>query len=132
MTDARSQDDGGRRNRLGATGERIAANYMEQQGFRIIDRNVRRREGEVDLIAVEPTTETLVFVEVKLRKSRGTGSAIESLSARKQARLVALAEVYAAEHPELPADLRVDLVAIDLASDGSIRSLEHVRSAVEG
>ena len=47
-------------------------------------------------------------------------------------RAVALAEVYAAEHPELPADLRVDLVAIDLASDGSIRSLEHVRSAVEG
>jgi putative endonuclease len=85
----------------------------------------------VDLIAVEPTTATLVFVEVKLRKSRGTGSAIESLSARKQERLMALAEVYAAEHPELPEDLRVGLVAIDLASDDSIRSLEHVRSAVE-
>lgn len=132
MTEPQAQDDGGHRNRLGATGERIAANYLEQRGFRIIDRNVRRREGEVDLIAVEPTTETLVFVEVKLRTSRGTGSAVESLSARKQARLVALAEVYAAEHPELPADLRVDLVAIDLASDGSITSLEHVRSAVEG
>ena len=85
----------------------------------------------MDLIAVEPTTATLVFVEVKLRKSRGTGSAIESLSARKQERLMALAEVYAAEHPELPEDLRVGLVAIDLASDDSIRSLEHVRSAVE-
>ena len=132
VTDAGGQGDGGRRNRLGATGERIAAHHLEQQGFRIVDRNVRRREGEVDLIAIEPSTETLVFVEVKLRKSGGAGAAVEALSARKQARLRGLAEVYASEHPELPSDLRVDLVAIELSADGSIESLEHVRSAVEG
>jgi putative endonuclease len=83
MNDARSQDDGGRRNRLGATREPIAADYLEQQGFRIIDRNVCRREGEEDLIAVEPTTESLVFVEVKIRKLRDTRSAIEVLCARE-------------------------------------------------
>lgn len=132
MTEDEPAADSGRRNRLGATGERIAALHLEQQGYRIIERNVRRREGEVDLIAVEPSTETLVFVEVKLRTSRQTGAAVESLSARKQRRLGQLAEVYAAEHPELPANLRVDLVAIDLASDGAINSIEHVRSAVEG
>ncbi len=127
-----SAPDSGRRNRLGATGERIAANHLEQRGMRIIERNVRRREGEVDLIALEPSTETLVFVEVKLRTSRQTGIAVEALSARKQQRLGQLAEIYAAEHPELPANLRIDLVAIDLGPDGSIDAIEHVRSAVEG
>jgi putative endonuclease len=129
MNDARSQDDGGRRNRLGATGERLAANYLKQQDFRIIDWNVHRREGVVDLIAVEPTTEALVFVEVKLRKSRGTGSAIEALCARKEARLLALDEVYASEHPELPADLRLNLLAIDLVSNSWSTSLERITHA---
>lgn len=132
MTDAGGTGDSGRRNRLGASGERIAAHHLEQRGYRIVDRNVRRREGEVDLIAVEPTTETLVLIEVKLRTSRRAGAAVESLSRRKQTRLRELAEIYAAEHPELPRNLRVDLVAIELASDGSISSIEHVESAVEG
>ena len=96
--------------------------------------NVRRREGEVDLIAIDPggSLPVLVFVEVKLRRPRVTGRAVEALSQRKQRRLRALAEVYASEHPDLPPDLRIDLVAIDLASDGSVRSLEHVENAVEG
>ena len=132
MTDAGGTGDSGRRNRLGASGERIAAHHLEQRGYRIVDRNVRRREGEVDLIAIEPTTDTLVLIEVKLRTSRRAGAAVESLSTRKQIRLRELAEIYAAEHPELPRNLRVDLVAIELASDGSISSIEHVESAVEG
>ncbi len=132
MIDAGGEGDAGRRNRLGASGERIAAHYLEQRGYRIVDRNVRRREGEVDLIAIEPTTETLVFIEVKSRRSRRAGAAVESLSTRKQTRLRELAEIYAAEHPDLAPNLRVDLVAIELASDGSISSIEHVESAVEG
>jgi putative endonuclease len=132
MTDAGGTGDSGRRNRLGASGERIAAHHLEQWGYRIVDRNVRRREGEVDLIAIEPTTDTLVLIEVKLRTSRRAGAAVEALSRRKQIRLRELAEIYAAEHPELPRNLRVDLVAIELASDGSISSIEHVESAVEG
>lgn len=122
------------RRRLGAAGERLAADHLENRGYRLIERNVRRREGEVDLIAIDSSvpSEVLVFVEVKLRRPRSTGRAVEALSRHKQRRLQALAEAYAAEHPELPADLRIDLVAIDLAADGSVAALEHVESAVEG
>lgn len=122
------------RRRLGAAGERLAADHLAERGYRVLDRNVRRREGEVDLIAVDGSAAepVLVFVEVKLRRPRVTGGALESLSRHKQERLQALAEVYAAEHPELPSDLRIDLVAIDLAADGSVAALEHIESAVEG
>ena len=122
------------RRRLGASGERLAAGYLEQRGYELLDRNVRRREGEVDLIAIDASgaAPVLVFIEVKLRRPRATGPAVEALSQRKQRRLRALAEIYASEHPRLPADLRIDLVAIDLAEDGAIASIEHVESAVEG
>jgi putative endonuclease len=122
------------RRRLGDAGERLAVGYLEQRGYRVIDRNVRRREGEVDLVAVEGagSAAMLVFVEVKLRRSRPTGRAIEALGVRKQRRLRALAEAYSMDHPDLPEALRIDLVAIDLDRRGAIASVEHVRSAVEG
>lgn len=118
------------RRRIGDAGERLAAEYLERRGHRIVARNVRRREGEIDLVTVDG--DTLVFVEVKLRRAGAFGGAIEALSAAKQRRLQALAEVYAAEHPELPRQQRIDLVAVELASDGALREVRHVRSAVEG
>ncbi|MCY4455770.1 MAG: YraN family protein [Chloroflexi bacterium] len=120
--------------RLGRSGERLAADYLQRHGYELIARNVRRREGEVDLIALDGTLEagTLVFVEVKLRRPRQAGRAIEALSTAKQRRLRNLALAYAAEHPELPEQQRIDVVAIDLGDDGSVASFEHVVNAVEG
>ena len=126
------------RQRLGASGERVAAHYLEQRGYRVIERNVRRAEGEIDLVAVAETGSapgatdaTLVFIEVKLRRSDTAGRAVEALSAAKQERLCRLAEGYAAEHPELPAVLRIDLLAIDATHTGA-PTIEHIEGAVEG
>ena len=116
--------------RLGNAGERLAADYLATQGYQLLARNVRRREGEVDLVALDGAT--LVFVEVKLRRPGQTGRAIEALSPAKQRRLRQLAAAYGADHPELPEQQRIDLVAIDLAADGSVASFDHVTSAVEG
>lgn len=118
------------RRQLGDLGERLAAEYLEGLGHRVVATNVRRREGEIDLITVEG--DTLIFVEVKLRRTATFGGAISALSAAKQQRMAALAEAYCAEHPELPQQARVDLVAIDLGPDGEPPRVEHVRSAVEG
>ena len=123
------------RQRLGASGERVAAHYLERRGYRVIDRNVRRAEGEIDLVALAGAAgspdATLVFVEVKLRRSARAGRAVEALSAAKRERLCRLAEGYAADHPELPAALRIDLLAIDLAPGGT-PAIEHIEGAVEG
>jgi putative endonuclease len=120
----------GRRKRVGDSGERLAADYLARRGHRIIDRNVRRREGEVDLITLDGGT--LVFVEVKLRREGHFGVAVEAVTAAKQVRLQALAAAYAADHPELPQDLRIDLVAVELDENGALREVRHVLNAVEG
>ena len=119
-----------RNQRLGEAGERIASRYLEQQGYQVVDRNIRRREGEIDLVALHG--ETLVFVEVKLRTSRKMGAAVRAVSPAKGARLRGLAEAYSADHPELPANLRIDLVAIELTVGGEVGQLNHVQNAVEG
>jgi len=115
--------------RLGQSGERLAVDYLKKEGYELVERNVRRPEGEIDIVALD--SDTLVFVEVKLRRPGGTGKATESLSEAKKRRMSELAVAYAADHPELPQDLRVDLIAIDLKVDGSVGSVQHVRSAVE-
>src|SRR5687767_8220231 len=107
--------------RLGLAGERIASRYLEQRGYEVVDRNIRRREGEIDLVALH--NDTLVFIEVKLRTSRKMGAAVQAVSPAKGARLRSLAEAYSADHPELPATLRIDLVAIELTVGGEVGQL---------
>jgi Holliday junction resolvase-like predicted endonuclease len=60
------------------------------------------------------------------------GSALETLSPAKQNRLVALAEAYGQAHPGIPGQWRIDLIALDLASDGRLQALQHIEGAVEG
>lgn len=115
---------------LGAAGERIASRYLEQHGYEVVDKNVRRTEGEIDLVALKG--DTLVFVEVKLRTSRKMGAAVQQISPIKGAKLRTLAEAYAADHPEYPGNCRIDLVAIELTVGGDVGQLNHIENAIEG
>ena len=124
-----SDRTGGYRVRLGQFGEQLAAEYLQRRGYEVIERNVRRREGEIDLVAVRDGT--LVFVEVKLRNPGPMGGAVEAVTSTKRRRLRELAGAYAAEHPELPSDLRIDVVAIDLKPDGNVGAVQHLESAIE-
>jgi putative endonuclease len=78
----------------GARAEALAAAYLERQGLAIVARNFRTRLGEIDVIARDGPV--LVFVEVRMRRSARFGGAAESITATKQARLVAAANVYLA------------------------------------
>lgn len=114
---------------LGQAGERIASEYLEKQGWEVVDRNIRRPEGEIDIVAIKD--DTTAFVEVKLRTSRRMGAAVQQISPAKGARLRALAEAYWADHQELPENLRIDLIAIELTVGGDVGQLNHIESAIE-
>lgn len=119
------------RKRLGDFGERLAAAHLEAEGYRIIARNYRHgRDGEIDLVAAAGGV--VAFVEVRTRRGQATGAAVESLTAAKQARLLALAEAFVADHPGLPLEGRIDLIAVDLAPNGRLLRLEHLEGAIEG
>jgi putative endonuclease len=78
----------------GARAEALAADYLTRQGLAIGARNFRTRFGEIDLIARDGRT--LVFVEVRMRRSGRFGGAAESITARKRDRIVAAARGYLA------------------------------------
>jgi putative endonuclease len=116
------------RQALGAFGERLAAAHLEAKGYRIVERNYRRREGEIDIVAARGGC--LVFVEVRTRRGEEQGSAVESVSPAKGARLAALAEAYCQERADLPPDRRIDVVAVELSPAGRLLSIQHIENAV--
>ena len=118
-----------RRLDLGEFGERVAAAHLEAKGYRIRERNFRSREGEIDIIAEHGGV--LVFVEVRTRRGASRGTAAESVTARKAAHLVAAAQAYAQARADCPAEQRIDVIAVELAPDGRLLSLEHIEGAVE-
>lgn len=120
------QDD---RKQLGRWGESMAARKLESLGLRLVERNWRCLHGEIDLVARE--ADTLVFVEVKTRRGRGTGAPEEALTPLKTRKLLQLGQLYLAEH-NLDVDWRVDMVAVELDPRGKLLRCEHIPNVVLG
>ncbi|MGA7203185.1 MAG: YraN family protein [Specibacter sp.] len=109
---------------LGQSGERVAADYLEDLGIRVIDSNWRCPAGEIDLVALDGAE--LVIVEVKTRRSRRYGDPLEAVTAAKLQRLRTLAVLWAREHRHVMGSLRVDAVGIIM--DGrSAPSIDHLK-----
>ncbi|MCW5798171.1 MAG: hypothetical protein LZF60_220062 [Nitrospira sp.] len=117
-----------RRRLLGDEGEGQAEAYLRRQGFRILGRNVRSPLGELDLIADDGGT--LVFVEVKRRRSGAYGGAIEAVDARKRAKLIQLASQYLAQHRLHDRACRFDVVLIQ-DDAGSGARVQHIANAFD-
>jgi putative endonuclease len=109
---------------LGRLGEQLAAEYLQQAGLRILDRNWRCAEGELDIVAVE--RRVLVACEVKTRSGLGFGSPLEAISRRKQARLRRLAINWIKAHGVLFDEVRVDVIGLVRDRAGHF-TIEHVR-----
>jgi putative endonuclease len=114
------------RSDLGIHGERIAAAYLTDRGLRVLDRNWRCRDGELDIVAREG--EALVFCEVKTRRAVGFGHPVEAVDPRKQRRLRTLAQRWLAAHDEHAPDLRFDVVGV-LVRPAQPALVTHLRAA---
>ncbi len=118
--------------RLGRQGETLAAHYLEQQGFTIVERNARTPYGEIDLVA-QKHSESLnltVFVEVKTRRTNSLGPPEAALTARKKAHMLAAAQAYMQNHPELNGEWRLDVIAIRLAATAEKAEIVHFENAL--
>ena len=114
---------------LGDFGERVAAAHLEAKGYAIVERNFRVAEAELDIIARDG--EVLVFVEVRTRRGGETGMAAASVNKRKAAQLLKAIDRYIEQHPEADeSPLRIDIVAVELHSNGALREVQHHEDAV--
>ncbi len=94
----------------GAAAEDRAAAYLQRQGMKLLARNYRCRQGEIDLILREGAT--LVFVEVRSRANSSFGGAAASITQAKQAKLIRAAQHYLSQQTSLP-PCRFDAILIE-------------------
>jgi len=100
-----------RKVKSGREGEDAASLLLEENSLRILERNVRYRDGEIDIIADDHGT--TVFVEVKRRKDAAKGTPAEAVTPRKRERVIRAARRWLAAHPRQAGSVRFDVVAID-------------------
>lgn len=100
----------------GRQGEALARAELERRGYAILAERFRTRCGEIDLVARKGPT--LVFVEVRTRRVSDAGTAVESVTRRKQLRVARMAAAYVATHGGGDGPCRFDVVAIDYDEAG--------------
>jgi putative endonuclease len=111
----------------GQQAEQLACRYLQAQGLRLAQRNYRCRLGEIDLVMED--SESLIFVEVRYRRNGRFGSAIDSVTSTKQARLIAAAQHYLQQTKGAQnKPCRFDVVGITLEQVG-VNSITWLRDA---
>lgn len=111
---------------LGSYGEDVAEGFLKSHGYTIIQRNFRQHYSEIDIVAIY--AETLVFVEVKTRRSNKFGTPFEAITRFKLHSLIKSAYYYKMLHPELPGSLRIDLISIVLKNGNSVEKIDHIKN----
>ena len=100
----------------GRRAEELAAAHLEQAGLRIVARNWRRPEGELDIVADDAGT--CVFVEVRSRTGEQQGHALESITPHKQTRVIRAARLYLDAEVPAASGYRFDVVAVTFDPSG--------------
>ncbi len=114
------------RKKLGKKGEEIAAKYLQQKGFIIIEKNFRRRYSEIDIVAKDRNT--LVFVEVKTRIGNVYGLPEEAITPWKLHSLIRAAEYYLLLYPHSTLAKRIDVVSIFFSTEESVQNVSHFKN----
>ena len=113
------------RRRTGTDYEKKAGAYLEAQGYRILEFNYRCHAGEVDIVARDK--DTLVFCEVKYRRTKSRGNALESVTFEKRKKISKCAVFYLMEYHLAGLPCRFDVVGIE----GADEKITLIKSAFE-
>ena len=117
-----------KRQETGILGEKLAAGFLQKQGYHILQTRYRCPEGEVDIVA--RYKDCLVFVEVRTKRSSEFGSPEESITPAKMDKLRRVAAHYCQTHDDVPASWRIDVVAVELDRRNRPLRMEHIENAV--
>jgi putative endonuclease len=105
-----------KRRDTGILGEKLARDFLEKRGYHIIETNYRCPHGEIDIIAKHK--DSLVFIEVRAKRSPEFGSPEESITPAKREKIRATAYHYQQTHENLPPLWHIDFVAVELDQRG--------------
>jgi len=111
---------------LGKSGENIALNYLKDNKYKIIARSYRLFRGEIDIVASDQ--KTLVFVEVKTRKSTDYGFPEESVTPSKQRQIKKIAQGFLAKNNLQDVECRFDVISLSFDEKEGF-SIRHIKNA---
>ena len=111
--------------KLGNWGENLAIIYLQKSGYDIIARHWQRREGEIDIVALDKSSNWLVFVEVKTRRSSLYGNPDESISEHKKKTLNNIIDLYIQEC-NYQGHYRFDAIMVEIKGEIVIHHLSNV------
>ncbi len=117
-----------KRRETGILGEKLARDFLKKRGYRIIETNYHCPHGEIDIVARKK--DTLVFIEVRTKKSLEFGSPEESITPIKKERIRTTALHYLQTHDNVPLMWRIDMVAIELDQEGKSSRIDILENAV--
>lgn len=117
------------RQQTGKLGEKATRTFLKKRGYRIRETGFRCQHGEIDIVAQRK--DWLVFVEVRTKSNPEFGTPEESITQTKKERLIASALTYTTTHRDVPAQWRIDVVAIELDDKGRPKRIEHLENAIE-
>lgn len=116
--------------RFGRWGERRCEKFLKKKGLTLIARNYSCAKGELDLVMSDPSasTDAIVFIEVKTRKSESYQKAQKSVNYRKRKRMAAAARHFLTTYKIKDKPLRFDIVAVILPKKGPLE-IRHYKKA---
>ena len=117
-----------KRRDVGILGEKIAKDFLKKHGYHVWETNYRCSEGEIDIVANHK--DSLVFIEVRTKKSLEFGGPEESITPTKMERLRTVAAHYQQTHNNLPPSWRIDVVAVEIDQKGKPLRIELIENAV--
>jgi putative endonuclease len=113
---------------VGRRGEEIAEEYLKAKGVKVIERNFRTHFGEIDLVC--RSGGAFIFVEVKTRISMSFGPPHLSITRQKKRKIIQNAQCYLKRFGIYDAAARLDVISINLDTDGKFKKLEHIKNAI--
>lgn len=112
---------------IGSKGEQLAANFLSAKGYRIVQRNYFAFKVEIDLIALDESTNQIVFIEVKTLQNDFFQQPYEEVNLKKQRNIIKAADTYLRRH-DIDKEARFDVVSIVLKPDAE-PEINHIISA---
>lgn len=114
---------------LGNRGEAVASQFLKHLGYRILERQMRGRFGELDLVALDG--DVLVFVEVKTRSSTSAGHPTEAITTAKQRKITQSALAYLKRRRWLERRARIDVISVLWSNESSEPQIQHYVNAFD-
>lgn len=111
---------------LGQQGEQMIESHLSEKGYEILERNYRKKTGEIDLIAKDPEKDEIVFIEVKTRRSEKFGRPEEAVNLRKLRKIEKTALFWLNENKKTETPWRIDILALELGTGIQITHLKNV------